>query len=210
MVTKDEAVALPAADAADAATTPGATVVPDASKSEVLKAPDHAGEPQPVKPPEPAVTATDPANRATARDTGRGGRGSNQLKKLLPAGVRLAQGIINADGWTSGKLVFAFRPDHGPLQFKLDGWNPSCSPRYCVNRVTLETDTDADSREVLLGDGFKLEVIVESFSDKCTFTTEAVMPPDALDARERGIIITAVAVGAATPAEGYTLNEKQC
>lgn len=117
------------------------------------------------------------------------------MPSLLPATIELREGEIYPDGWASPRLVLTVEGSRRRAAIlKIHGWNPTCSAKYCVNRVTLKTDEETDVKEVLLGERFDLRVpLKKAATCVCTFASEAVMPPDALDERERGVLLLSVA-----------------
>ena len=124
------------------------------------------------------------------------------MNSVLPIGIELRDGELYADGWTTQRLVLAVEGRRrGPAVLKVQGWNPMCSAKYCVNRIALKTEEDADVKDVLLGETFELAVPLNGDTAAiCTLTSEAVMPPDALDERERGVVLLSVACEAAADA----------
>lgn len=109
--------------------------------------------------------------------------------------LNVSKGCHWRDGWITHELELLCHTEETAISgFELAIWNPDSSARYAGNKVTVTLDNlHWYTPELAMGESAKLNLAVE-IPRECEFRfyigSAVYMQPDALDSRERGVVIT--------------------
>ena len=108
---------------------------------------------------------------------------------------QVASGHYHSDGWISRNCEIRIYAKIAPVSLRLNFWNPDFAMRYSENTVTVTVqDETYVAARLWLGENFSF---IHDFgaqagkSIKVGIESRAYCAPNAMDRRERGIILTA-------------------
>lgn len=115
--------------------------------------------------------------------------------------IELLSGDLHGDGWASGGLALRVEPEVFDRVLKIAVRNPHLGAMHLRNQVRIDVEGERLFDEVMFpGVTITIERPVDAKAELLVeLSSEAVMAPDALDSRERGVFVklTQTAVEAA-------------
>jgi len=114
------------------------------------------------------------------------------------------QGSLWRDGWMAKSVDVTCQAPSSIKAVTLQGWNPDWSSIYAGNQVSIEIGSfKVSTPPMAMGQIFELEIEVQIGAGEefiISISSDVSRPPDALDPRERSIMILELSdVGAETP-----------
>jgi hypothetical protein len=116
------------------------------------------------------------------------------LPKIEGVEIRSATGHLWPDGWLSRDVRLTCVALTDLSGFELRGWNPDWCAVYAHNVTTFRIGAqEARTQELYMGETFRLRItapLSRGQSFVIQIESQVARPGDALDARERGIILS--------------------
>lgn len=114
--------------------------------------------------------------------------------KIDGADVEAVNGQFWPDGWISAQVTLTCVAQRDLSGIELQCWNPDWCAVYAYNVVSLAVDTEeVRSEELAMGELCKLSVsrrIAAGQRFAIRIGSKVARPPDALDARERALVVS--------------------
>ena len=123
------------------------------------------------------------------------------LPSIANVSIESATGSLWPDGWISGEVSLLCTALADLPGIEMQGWNPDWCAVYAHNVVSLAVDDEqAITNELYMGELFLLRTngaLSKGQRFVIRIASKAVRPGDALDARERGIVLSRLAAAEA-------------
>ena len=120
------------------------------------------------------------------------------LPSIEGVGVESAIGALWPDGWISREVAITCTARVDLRGVEIHAWNPDVSAAYAHNIVSLSVaGKDVHSGELYMGESIQLRIdtpILAGHRFVIGIASKVARPPDGLDGRERGVVVSRLAV----------------
>jgi hypothetical protein len=116
---------------------------------------------------------------------------------VRPAEAEIASGKWWPDNWITPVLELRLRGLPGVEAVQVSGFMPALAPRQIDNRIVLRAGGASVARQLEWGKSFELSLPLASPTGdtmEIRMEIDHAIIPDGFDARERGVIVTRVAL----------------